>query len=89
MAELSKIADDLSKLTIIEASELIKMLEEKWGVSAAAAAMDKQHQPACVRGQYKITVKPGIAAGDADFARCRGRPGKIHGGLQHKGSATL
>ena len=37
MAELSKIADDLSKLTIIEASELIKMLEEKWGVSAAAA----------------------------------------------------
>ncbi len=39
MADLSKIADDLSKLTIIEASELIKMLEEKWGVSAAAAAV--------------------------------------------------
>ena len=39
MAELSKIADDLSSLTILEASELIKMLEEKWGVSAAAAAV--------------------------------------------------
>ena len=37
MAELSKIADELSQLTIIQASELIKMLEEKWGVSAAAA----------------------------------------------------
>ena len=37
MAELSKIVDELSKLTIIEASELAKMLEEKWGVSAAAA----------------------------------------------------
>jgi large subunit ribosomal protein L7/L12 len=39
MADLSKIAEDLSQLTIIEASELIKMLEEKWGVSAAAAAV--------------------------------------------------
>jgi large subunit ribosomal protein L7/L12 len=39
MADLSKIADDLSQLTIIEAAELIKTLEEKWGVSAAAAAV--------------------------------------------------
>jgi large subunit ribosomal protein L7/L12 len=37
MAELSKIVDDLSKLTVLEAAELAKMLEEKWGVSAAAA----------------------------------------------------
>ena len=37
MADLSKIVDDLSKLTVIEAAELAKMLEEKWGVSAAAA----------------------------------------------------
>jgi large subunit ribosomal protein L7/L12 len=36
MADLSKIVDDLSKLTVLEASELTKMLEEKWGVSAAA-----------------------------------------------------
>ena len=37
MAELQKIVDDLSKLTVLEASELAKMLEEKWGVTAAAA----------------------------------------------------
>jgi large subunit ribosomal protein L7/L12 len=37
MAELSKIVDDLSSLTVLEAAELAKMLEEKWGVSAAAA----------------------------------------------------
>jgi large subunit ribosomal protein L7/L12 len=36
MADLSKYVDDLSKLTVIEAAELVKMLEEKWGVSAAA-----------------------------------------------------
>ena len=36
MADLAKIADDLSELTVLEASELAKMLEEKWGVSAAA-----------------------------------------------------
>ena len=36
MADLSKIVDDLSALTVLEASELSKMLEEKWGVSAAA-----------------------------------------------------
>ena len=36
MADLNKIADELSGLTVIEAAELSKMLEEKWGVSAAA-----------------------------------------------------
>ncbi len=36
MANLEKIADDLSSLTVMEAAELSKMLEEKWGVSAAA-----------------------------------------------------
>ena len=36
MADLAKIADELSTLTVIEASELSKMLEERWGVSAAA-----------------------------------------------------
>ena len=35
-ADLSKIVDDLSKLTVLEAAELSKLLEEKWGVSAAA-----------------------------------------------------
>jgi large subunit ribosomal protein L7/L12 len=36
MADLQKIADDLSSLTVLEAAELAKLLEEKWGVSAAA-----------------------------------------------------
>ena len=36
MANLEKIADDLSSLTVMEAAELSKLLEEKWGVSAAA-----------------------------------------------------
>jgi large subunit ribosomal protein L7/L12 len=36
MADLAKLVDDLSALTVIEAAELAKMLEEKWGVSAAA-----------------------------------------------------
>ena len=36
MANLEKLADDLSALTVLEAAELSKMLEEKWGVSAAA-----------------------------------------------------
>ena len=37
MADLSKIVDELSTLTVLEAAELAKLLEEKWGVSAAAA----------------------------------------------------
>jgi large subunit ribosomal protein L7/L12 len=37
MSDLSKLVDDLSSLTVLEAAELAKMLEEKWGVSAAAA----------------------------------------------------
>ena len=39
MADLSKIVDELSSLTVLEAAELSKMLEEKWGVSAAAVAV--------------------------------------------------
>ncbi|MDR6834771.1 MAG: 50S ribosomal protein L7/L12 [Sphingopyxis sp.] len=37
MADLAKIVEDLSALTVLEAADLSKMLEEKWGVSAAAA----------------------------------------------------
>jgi large subunit ribosomal protein L7/L12 len=37
MADLQKIVDELSNLTVLEAADLAKMLEEKWGVSAAAA----------------------------------------------------
>src|ERR1700756_1632991 len=37
MADLAKLVDDLSNLTVLEAADLAKLLEEKWGVSAAAA----------------------------------------------------
>ena len=68
MAELSKIADDLSKLTILEASELIKILEEKWGVSAAAATVAVATGPAAgaaavVEEQTEFSVIL-LAAGD-------------------------
>lgn len=49
MADLQKIADELSQLTVLEAAELTKILEEKWGVSAAA--------PAAV-----MAAAPGLAA---------------------------
>ena len=39
MADIEKIAEDLSNLTVLEAAELATLLEEKWGVSAAAAPM--------------------------------------------------
>ena len=52
MADLEKIADDLSALTVMEAAELSKILEEKWGVSAAA--------PVAV-----AAAAPGAAGGDA------------------------
>ena len=38
MADLNKIIDDLSSLTVVEAAELSKQLEEKWGVTAVSAA---------------------------------------------------
>jgi large subunit ribosomal protein L7/L12 len=51
MADLSKIVDDLSSLTVMEAAELAKMLEEKWGVTAAAAVA--------------VAAAPGAGAGAA------------------------
>ena len=66
MADLSKIKDDLSKLTIIETAELIKMLEEAWGVSAAAAvavAAAPAAAAAAVEEKTEFTVVL-MAAGD-------------------------
>ena len=51
MADLNKIVDDLSSLTVLEAAELSKLLEEKWGVSAAAPVA--------------VSAAPGAAAGEA------------------------
>jgi large subunit ribosomal protein L7/L12 len=46
MANLEKIVEDLSSLTVLEAAELARLLEEKWGVSAAAAAVAVAAGPA-------------------------------------------
>jgi len=52
MADLQKLVDDLSTLTVLEAADLAKMLEEKWGVSAAAAVA--------------VAAAPGAAAAPAE-----------------------
>jgi len=66
MADLSKIVDELSSLTVLEAAELSKMLEEKWGVSAAAAvavAGPAAAAAAPVEAQTEFTVML-MAAGE-------------------------
>jgi large subunit ribosomal protein L7/L12 len=54
MADLEKLVDELSNLTVMEAAELSKLLEEKWGVSAAAPVA--------------VAAAPGAAGGDAGAA---------------------
>jgi large subunit ribosomal protein L7/L12 len=58
MADLQKIVDNLSELTVMEAAELAKLLEEKWGVSAAApvAAAAAPAEAAVVEEQTDFTV---------------------------------
>ena len=51
MANLEKIADDLSSLTVMEAADLSKLLEEKWGVSAAAPVAVSAAGPADAGGE--------------------------------------
>lgn len=67
MADLAKIVDDLSALTVLEAAELSKLLEEKWGVSAAApvavAAAGGGAAAAAEEAQTEFTVVL-AAAGD-------------------------
>ncbi len=52
MADLNKLMDELSELSVLEAAELVKMLEEKWGVSAAAPVT--------------VAAAPGAAVADAE-----------------------
>ena len=68
MADLAKIVEDLSSLTVMEAAELSKMLEEKWGVSAAApvavaaaAVAAEGGAPAEEKSEFEIVL---AAAGD-------------------------
>lgn len=53
MANLDQIVEELSKLTVMEAAELSKMLEEKWGVSAAAPAAVAAAAPAAAAEEVK------------------------------------
>ena len=63
MSDLNKMIDDLSKLTVIEAAELSKKLEEKWGVTAATAAAvpTAAAEPTEEKSEYKVVL---TAAGD-------------------------
>jgi large subunit ribosomal protein L7/L12 len=64
MADLNKIIDELSKLTVVEAADLSKQLEEKWGVTAAsavAAAPAANAAPAEEKSEYTVML---TAAGD-------------------------
>ena len=67
MADLAKLVDELSALTVLEAAELSKMLEEKWGVSAAAPVAAAAAGPAAaaapveVQTEFTVTL---AAAGD-------------------------
>ncbi len=58
MADLAKIVDQLSELTVLEAAELAKMLEEKWGVSAAApvAAAAAGGAAAAEKDSYEVVL---------------------------------
>jgi large subunit ribosomal protein L7/L12 len=60
MADLQKIVDELSSLTVLEAADLAKMLEEKWGVSAAAAVAVAAG-PAGAGGEFTVVL---ASAGD-------------------------
>ena len=62
MADLNQIVDDLSTLTVIEAAELSKLLEEKWGVSAAAPVAAAAAAPAAEAAEEKDAFDVVLAA---------------------------
>ncbi len=57
MAELDKLVEELSKLSVLEASELVKLLEEKWGVSAAAPVAAAAAGPAAAAVEEEVEEK--------------------------------
>ncbi len=67
MSNLAKIVEDLSALTVLEAAELSKMLEEKWGVSAAApVAAAAAAGPAAAAAEEKTEFSVVLGAAPAD-----------------------
>ncbi|MFN7036015.1 MAG: 50S ribosomal protein L7/L12 [Bellilinea sp.] len=57
MADLEKLVEELSKLSVLEAAELVKMLEEKWGVSAAAPVAAVAAAPAAAAAAEPVEEK--------------------------------
>ena len=57
MADLEKLMADLSELTVVEAAELVKMLEEKWGVSAAAPVAAVAAGPVAAAAEEEVEEK--------------------------------
>ncbi|CAO3413486.1 50S ribosomal protein L7/L12 [Azospirillum doebereinerae] len=65
MADLQKLVDDLSALTVIEAAELSKLLEEKWGVSAAAPVAAAAAGPAAAAAPVEEQTEFNVILADA------------------------
>ena len=88
MADLNKIIDDLSSLTVVEAAELSKQLEEKWGVTAAAAvAAAPAADAAPVEEKDEFTIML-TAAGDKKINVIKevieGAPKEVKSGVNKK-----
>jgi large subunit ribosomal protein L7/L12 len=65
MANLEKLMDELSELTVLEAAELVKMLEEKWGVSAAAPVAAMAAAPAAAEEEVEEKTEFDVVIKDA------------------------
>ena len=80
MSKIEKLVDDLSSLTVLEAADLAKLLEEKWGVSAAApvaAAAAPAAAGAAPAAEKTASGTPSPAAARFDSAGCRrSQPGR-------------
>ena len=72
MADLNKLMDELSELSVLEAAELVKMLEEKWGVSAAAPVA-----VAAVGGAAAVADEPAEEKTEFDVVLKEAGPKKI------------
>jgi large subunit ribosomal protein L7/L12 len=76
MADLAKIVDDLSSLTVLEAAELSKLLEEKWGVSAAAPVA----VAAAAGGAPPLLLRSKRRPSSTSSCRCRRQEDRGHQG---------
>ena len=82
MSDLQKLVDELSKLSVIEAADLSKMLEEKWGVSAAAPVAMAAAAAAA------LATVPASRAGGGGAPRARGGGGAAGGRAAWAGAAA-